>query len=148
MLNLGSTYLIVKDFQKSIKFYEALLQMKVTAQRFDRWAQFNFNGNCIALFNPKYDEDFIKRGENLDIHYDNDYLEYRKNKKIEYGNNFVLNFYVDDLNAEYQRIKELNIGKMTKIMYLNISSPYYHFLLEDPDGNTIEITGQYNQKDK
>ncbi len=28
-------------------------------------------------------------------------------------------------------------------MYLNIKSPYYHFLLEDPDGNTIEITGRY-----
>lgn len=148
MLNLGSTYLIVKDFQKSIIFYEALLKMKVTAQRFDRWAQFNFNGNCIALFNPKYDEDFIKQGKNLETHYDKEYLEYFKNRKIRYGNNFVLNFYVDDLNAEYERIKDLNIGKITKIMYLNISSPYYHFVLEDPDGNTIEITGQYNQRNE
>lgn len=141
MLNLGSTYLIVKNIQKSIAFYEALLEMKVSVQRFDRWAQFNFNGNCIALYNPKYDEELIKRGENLQAHYDNEYLKYSQNKKIQYGNNFVLNFYIDDLNAEYERIKDLNIGKMTKIMYLNIASPYYHFLLEDPDGNTIEITG-------
>lgn len=147
MLNLGSTYLIVKDFQKSIEFYEALLEMKASAQRFNRWAQFNFNGNCIALFNPKYDEDLIKREENVETHYDKRYLEYRENKKINYGNNFVLNFYIDDLYFEYERIKELNIGKMTDIMYLNISSPYYHFLVEDPDGNTIEITGPYNRRE-
>jgi catechol 2,3-dioxygenase-like lactoylglutathione lyase family enzyme len=145
MLNVGSTYLIVKNFKKSIAFYETLLEMKVSAQRYYRWAQFNFNGNCIALFNPKYDEDLIKQGENLENHYDKEYLEFQKNKEIHYGNNFVLNFYVHDLNAEYERIKELNIGKMTEIMYLNISSPYYHFLLEDPDGNTIEVTGQFNQ---
>lgn len=146
MLYLGSTYLIVKDFKKSIIFYEALLEMKVTAQRFDRWAQFNFNGNCIALFNPQYDEALIRKEENLENHYNKEYLNYCKSRKIQYGNNFVLNFYVDDLNTEYERIKNLNIGKMTEIMYLNISSPYYHFLLEDPDGNIIEITGQYNKK--
>lgn len=148
MLKLGSTYLIVKNFEKSIVFYEALLEMKVSAQRFNRWAQFNFNGNCIALFNPKYDEDLVNRGEDLEIHYDKEYLEYQRNRNIHYGNNFVLNFYIDDLITEYERIKNLNIGKLTEIMYLNISSPYYHFLLEDPDGNTIEITGHYNQKNK
>lgn len=146
MLDLGSTYLIVKDIQKSITFYESLLEMKVSAQRFDRWAQFDFNGNCIALYNPKYDEELIKQGGNLESHYDNEYLKYWENKKIRYGNNFVLNFYINDLNTEYERLKTLNIGKMSKIMYLNISSPYHHFLLEDPDGNTIEITGDYNQE--
>jgi catechol 2,3-dioxygenase-like lactoylglutathione lyase family enzyme len=60
MLNLDSTYLIVKDIEKSIVFYEAVLEMKVSAQNFDRWAQFNFGNNCIALYNPKYDEELIK----------------------------------------------------------------------------------------
>ena len=67
-----------------------------------------------------------------------------KKTQIKYGNNFVLNFNINDLNAEYERVKELNIGKITPIMYLNIASPYYFFLLEDPDGNTIEIMGNYN----
>ncbi len=142
MLQLGSTYLIVKDMEKSIAFYEALLDMKVSAQNFNRWAQFNF-GSCIALYNPKYDEELIAKGENLDAHYSKEYMDYITNKEIKYGNNFVLNFYIDDLNEEYERIKKLNIGKVTDIMYLNIKSPYYHFLLEDPDGNTIEITGKY-----
>lgn len=144
MLNLGSIYLIVKNMQKSIIFYESLLEMKVSAQNFDRWAQFNFNGNCIALYNPKYDEELIKRGDDLEIHYNSEYLVYCKNKRIQYGNNFVLNFSVDDLNMEYERIKEVNIGITTRIMYLNIASPYHFFQLEDPDGNIIEITGNYN----
>jgi len=143
MLDLGSTYLIVKNINQSITFYEALLEMKVSAQRFNRWAQFNFSGKCIALLNPTYDEQLIKLGLNLEQHFNNEYLEYISNKKIQYGNNIVLNFYTDNLNREYERIKELNIGKVSKMMYLNISSPYYHFLLEDPDGNTIEITGNY-----
>ncbi|MDF2547141.1 MAG: hypothetical protein K0R93_2039 [Anaerosolibacter sp.] len=143
MLNLGSTYLIVKDIQKSIAFYEALLGMKVSVLRFDRWAQFNFNGSCIALLNPKHDEALIELGNDLEVHYSSEYREHLKNRQIQYGNNMVLNFYIDDLNKEYERIKELNIGRLTKIMYLNISSPYHHFLLEDPDGNTIEITGNY-----
>ncbi len=144
MLNLGSTYLIVKDMQKSIKFYESLLEMQVSAQNFNRWAQFNFNGNCIALYNLQYDEELIKRGEDLEKHYSIKYLLHCKNKLIQYGNNFVLNFWIDDLSMEYARIKELNIGKVTEIMYLNIAFPYHFFQLEDPDGNTIEITGKYN----
>ncbi|WP_066502575.1 VOC family protein [Abyssisolibacter fermentans] len=144
MLKLGSTYLIVKDFEKSIAFYEALLQMKVSSQNYNRWAQFDF-GSCIALYNPEYDKELIKQGENLETHYSNEYLTYYKNRKIQYGNNFVLNFYVDDLNAEYERIKKLNIGEVTEILYLNIASPYYYFFVDDPDGNTIEITGNYNQ---
>lgn len=146
MLNLGSTYLIVKNFEKSLAFYETLLEMEVSAKRFDRWAQFNFNGHCIALFNPKYDEKAIKSGQDLEAHYDEEYINYWQNKHTQYGNNFVLNFYIDNLNEEYERIKKLNIGKISKIMYVNIASPYYHFLVEDPDGNLIEITGNYNKE--
>lgn len=144
MLHLGSTYLIVKDMEKSISFYEALLDMKVSAQNYNRWAQFNIGHNCIALWNPKYDEERIKRGDNLEEAYSEEYLSYQKNNKITYGNNFVLNFYIDDLKAEHKRLKELNIGKVSKIMYLNVASPYYLFMVEDPDGNQIEITGNYN----
>ena len=141
MLDLGSTYLIVKDIQKSITFYEALLEMKVSAKRFDRWAQFNFNGKCIALLNPNFDKQLMNQRDNLEKHFSREYIEYFKNKQILYGNNMVLNFYIDNLDKEYERIINLNIGKMTELMYLNISSPYYHFLLEDPDGITIEVTG-------
>ena len=91
MLSLGSTYLIVKDFEESIKFYESLLEMKVTSQNFNRWAQFNFGDSCIALFNPKYDEERLTRETDIPNVYSREYLKVKKNKVIKYGNNFVLN---------------------------------------------------------
>jgi catechol 2,3-dioxygenase-like lactoylglutathione lyase family enzyme len=142
MLNLGCTYLIVKDMEKSIAFYEALLGMKASSKNFHRWAQFNF-GNCIALFNPKYDEEMIRQGVDLDVHYNEAYQAYKHNTHITYGNNFVLNFNVPDLNAEYARVKGLNIGEVSEILYINIVMPYYCFMLSDPDGNQIEIMGEW-----
>jgi len=144
MLKLGCTYLIVKDMRKSIEFYEALLEMKVTAKNINRWAQFDI-GNCIALFNPEYDSEMIKKGDDLDNHYNEEYLSYIKNNPTKYGNNVVLNFNVSDLNTEYERVRALNIGEVSEIMYINITSPYYCFMIEDPDGNLIEIAGKFPQ---
>lgn len=31
-------------------------------------------------------------------------------------------------------------------MYLNVAMPYYLFVIEDPDGNQIEITGNYDKE--
>ncbi len=127
--------------EKSISFYEDLLDMKVSCQNFNRWAEFHIGNCCIALYNPQYDEELMKNTQTIEKHYSKDYLDYNKSKELKYGNNFVLNFGTDDLNAEYERLKKLNIGKLTDIMYLNIAMPYYFFVLEDPDGNQIEITG-------
>ena len=143
MLHLGSTYLIVKNMEKSINFYQKLLQMRPTAKNFDRWAQFDFENKCIALYSDAFDKRTIELGDNLEQHYDTRYLHYYKERKINYGNNIVLNFWIEDLKKEHERIEKLNIGTLSEIMFLNIASPYYFFILEDPDGNTIEITGGY-----
>jgi len=37
MLDLGSTYLFVKDMGESIEFYKKLLGMERTARAYDRW---------------------------------------------------------------------------------------------------------------
>ena len=50
-------------------------------------------------------------------------------------------FYTKDLKKEQERIKKLNICKVTEIMYVNITEPYYYFNVYDPEGNTIEICG-------
>lgn len=145
MLHLGSTYLFVKDMEKSIEFYKKLLDMEPTVKTFDRWAQFNFEGKCIALNNNEFDRKKIDANKNLNKHYNKNYIKYYEQRLITYGNNIVLNFWVEDLNKEYERITSLNIGVISEIMYINISSPYYFFTVIDPNGNTIEITGIYNK---
>lgn len=57
---------------------------------------------------------------------------------------FVLNFWVEDLKKEYNRLKALNIGEMTEIRKVN--EGYYYFHLKDPDQNVCEITGTYDEK--
>lgn len=146
MLKLGSTYLKTKNMATSIEFYSKLLEMKPTAQNYDRWAQFDFHNQCIALWNPAYDKKLINSGQDLDEIYSENYIDFFKTSDINYGNNVVLNFYIDDLKAEYERIQALNIGRVTPIMYMNVAMPYYLFILIDPDGNEIEITGHYTEK--
>ena len=97
-MNLGSTYLIVKDMQKSIEFYEKLLNTKPKSLNIKRWAEFHIGNSCIALFNPKYDEELIKENEEFGKYYNREYLEFKNNNATSYGNNFVFNFGVYDLN--------------------------------------------------
>lgn len=52
-MNLGSIYLVVKNFQESIEFYEKLLEMPVSEKNMDRFAMFNFDEQCIAIMNLK-----------------------------------------------------------------------------------------------
>lgn len=146
MLHLGSTYLMVKDMSKSIDFYSKLLSMEPTAKNYDRWAQFDFEDQCIALFNNEYDKRMIEGNIDLDKHYNKAYIEFFKDNKIIYGNNFVLNFWIEDLNKEYERVLNLEIGQVSPIKYVNIAMPYYFFTLQDPDDNLIEITGRYVSK--
>lgn len=138
-LQLGSTYLFVKKMSESIEFYSKLLEMQPTATNKDRWAQFNFNGNCIALMNKAFDDNLSN--EQKGKIFSDEYLKYYENHTIKYGNNFVLNFWIEDLQVEYDRIKKLDFIEISPIMTINFGSPYHFFVLQDPDGNTLEITG-------
>ena len=50
---------------------------------------------------------------------------------------------MEDLKSEHERLKELNIGEVSELMYVNVHMPYWYFNITDPDGNTLEITGKY-----
>lgn len=120
-LHLGSVYLIARDFEKSIAFYEKLLSMKVSTRNCgNKFAEFFFDNKCLALMNES----------NLPGHHyvDGDYK-------------FVLNFWVENLKREYSRLKELNIGQMTEIE--KVHEGYYYFHIYDPDNNVCEITGGF-----
>lgn len=115
-------YLIVKDFGKSIDFYEKLLCKPAHIIGSNRFAQFRFDGKCwLSIMNEQHlpGHDYTGTGD-------------RK---------FTLNLWTKDIHLEHQRVKDLNIGNMTEIIqkYTN----YCFFNLTDPDDNVIEITGGY-----
>lgn len=145
MISQGSIYLIVKDFGKSLQFYKLLFERDVTAQNMNRFAIFNINGLCLSIMNGYFDfenpEKVITKG-NVYEEYDNciRIAEMKNAGKI------VINLSTDDLKNEYDRICALGIGsKHTEIRYINARNPYYYFSMKDPDDNTIEITGPYDE---
>ena len=144
-MKYASSYLIVKDFNKSISFYEKVLDMKVSAVNGKRFAVFHSDGLTLCLMNGYYDDEnksqVITKGEYWEI-YDN---------QIEIANavntrKVFINLGVEDLKVEYERIKELGIAiQLTPIRFIHVFSPYWYFTFMDPDGNPIEITGGYKE---
>lgn len=123
-LHLGSIYLIVKDFERSIEFYEMFLSVKVgdRCRSGNKFVEFFFDNKCLALMN---EENLIGHCTDLDSPY-----------------KFVQNYWVEDLLTEYERVKALNIGEVTKILEAYPTYNYFH--LTDPDNNIIEVTGGYH----
>ena len=122
-LHLGSVYLIARDFEASIAFYEKLLSMAVSTRNCgNKFAEFFFDNKCLAIMNE----------DNLPGHH-----------YVEGDHKFVLNFWVEDLRREYRRLKELGIGEMTEIE--KVHEGYYYFNVYDPDHNVCEITGGYEE---
>ncbi|MCI7042240.1 MAG: VOC family protein [Lachnospiraceae bacterium] len=144
-MSWGSIYLVVKDFDKSLDFYEKVLDMKVSATNGKRFAMFNNPGLNLCLMNGYYDEQFPEQKETRGPSYD----EYDNMSEIANSTNtkkVFINLGVEDLDKEYQRLLDLGIGmNMTPIRYINVFSPYWYFTFMDPDGNPIEITGGHKE---
>ena len=138
---LGTTYIIVSDIQRSVEFYSKLLQENPLKANDDRWVQFS---NKIALYNKAYDARIINEGSGK--RFNRAYIEdFHKDTGTPKNNLVVFNFDVEDLKEEYDRLKELNIGDVSELMYVNVHMPYWYFNITDPDGNTLEITGKYDE---
>ncbi|MBQ9673007.1 MAG: VOC family protein [Ruminococcus sp.] len=140
-MKLSTIYIIVKDIEKSTEFYRKLLQEEPLYNNDDRWVQFS---NFIALYNKDYDKKFIndKSSERFNESYIKDFVA---DKGTLENNIVIFNFEVEDLFVEYKRLKDLEIGKVSDLMYVNVHMPYWYFNIIDPDGNLIEITGKYKQ---
>ncbi|MDE7418104.1 MAG: VOC family protein [Lachnospiraceae bacterium] len=143
MYTYGSIYLIAKDFDKSILFYRALFERDVIDQNKNRFAVFDINGLTLSIMNGTFDrehsDEVDTKGEYCAL-----YDDYAPIMEAPNCGKVVINLSIDDLRAEYERVKSLDIAaNLTKIRYINARNPYYYFCLKDPDGNTIEITGNY-----
>lgn len=141
----GSIYLVVKDFDRSVDFYEKILEMKVSAANGKRFAMFHQEGLNLCLLNGLYDEQHPEQKETKG----GSYPEYDDTVRIVHAENnrkVFINLGVDDLDREHRRIAELGIGSgLTPIRYLYVFSPYWYFTLKDPDGNPVEITGPHEE---
>ncbi|HEY8392357.1 MAG TPA: VOC family protein [Capillibacterium sp.] len=145
-MHFGSIYLVVNDFEKSIAFYEKLLEMPVTSKNMNRFAVFAFEGHNTALMNGHFDAEHpdkvVRKGDYNDLFDDLEKIALAPNTR-----KFVLNFWTEDLRKEHERINALHISEtVTNIKYVCNVSPYYYFQLTDPDGNVIEVTGAYTPK--
>ena len=81
------------------------------------------------------------------IHFNQAYIDdFIKEDDIKKNNIVIFNFEVENLESEYYRIQSLQIGEVSKIMYVNAHMPYYYFNVIDSDGNVLEITGNYSTK--
>lgn len=133
-----STYIETNKFDEVVEFYEKLTQKKGTVYTKNRWVEFEL-GNKLSIYNRKFDESLINSGDTegrLDMNYASYFTfdgEARRNNSI------VLNFFTPNLTEEHDRIKKLRIGRVSEIMFVNFTAPYYFFNVYDPDGNTIEI---------
>lgn len=123
-LHLGSIYLVVKDFEKSVEFYEKFLNTKVgdRCRSGNKFVEFYIDNKCLSLMN---ENNIIGHCTDLNSPY-----------------KFVQNYWVEDLNTEYDRVKSLNIGEVTEIF--EAYPTYHYFHLTDPDNNIIEVTGGYH----
>lgn len=138
-MELGTTYIFVKDIKKSVDFYCRLFQEKPIKANDDRWVQFS---NKIALYNKSYDAKII--GKEPSERFNQAYIDdFYKDTGIPKNNLVVYNFNVENLKSEYERLKKLELGEVSELMYVNVHMPYWYFNIVDPDGNTLEITGKY-----
>lgn len=122
-LHLGSVYLVVKDFEKSVAFYEKFLDQQIDdrCRSGNQFVEFYIDDKCLSIMN---ESNIQGHCTNLDSPY-----------------KFVQNYWVEDLQMEYERVKALGIGEVTDI--LEAHPTYHYFHLTDPDQNVIEVTGGY-----
>ncbi len=141
-MELCSIYIETDKFDEVVNFYEKIFQKKGSVYTKNRWIEFDF-GNKLSIYNRLYDVEKIKNNTNS-INFNKQYIDnFQTQKERNFNNIITLNFYTTDLKKEYNRIKKLNLCEVSEIMYVNITEPYYYFNIYDPEGNTIEIFGEY-----
>lgn len=115
----------------------------------NRFARFEFEGHNISIMNGYFDIQNPHLTE-----YKGEYTKAFDDlvaiAEAENTHKVVLNFWTEDLKKEWHRINKMAmVNRLTSIKYVCNVMPYYYFQLEDPDGNVIEVTGDYTpEKDE
>lgn len=123
-VTLDHVYVSVKDIDRAIKFYEDLLNMKITHREENTWADFDLGkGLYLGLINPKI----------------------ISNKRI-VGNNAIPVFHTDDVDAVFEKVKKHKVKIIFPPEDLEFTDYLYRcFHCEDTEGNIIEIANYERQ---
>jgi len=117
----SGTYIQVSDFEKSVKFFEEVLQTRVSIYSPGRWA----DAEGFGIYCSKYDDDNGIPSSSIE-------------RVFNTGNGIIIELYTENIEAEYQRLKCI-VPRISELCYLNIQAPYHYFHFKDPDGNMFEV---------
>lgn len=135
-MELATTYICVRDMRRALDFYRALLRTEPSYVNGDRWITFDCG---LSLFDRHHDDSLI--GKTATELYNQAYADsYHLDRGAPKNNVVVFNFVTEDLRGEHDRLSALGIGPVSELMYVNVHMPYWHFTMEDPDGNLLEIS--------
>lgn len=110
---IDSVYISVKNMERAIEFYKQLFG-KEPVKIDKRYTHFDLNGFSFGLYAPAVD-----------------------GSKIKLGNNCVPDFRVEDINKEYERVKQFTPALVDDEIknYGDIKL----FQFKDSEGNILEI---------
>ncbi len=114
-MNLNAMYVTVNDMTRALTFYKAVFQRE-PVQAEERFSMFDLSGTYFGLFCAAVD------GEEIIL-----------------GNNCVPNIEVEQIEAEYERIRAL---APTVDPEIRQAKTFRYFQFKDIDGNLVEIYSQ------
>jgi lactoylglutathione lyase len=110
---VGAVILLVTDMEKSIKFYEEILELPIKTKSKD-WTEF-FNNDTVLALHP---------------------APKKKKSILKVGSGTLVGFEVSDLNSTIQMLKQ----KRVKFFKKPKEEPFgKHAIVQDPDGHLISI---------
>ncbi len=113
-IKLNSLYLCVKDMGRAVKFYEEILQQKVTN---DRTGLFVVNGVRLCMY---------------------DYQQY--NDTVVFGDNCLPSFEVNDIKAFKEKLENLQAAIVFPLTRIGDN---WVLEFRDTEGNDIEVYSKY-----